>query len=81
MSPSSGSTNNLRKKPASKLVTCLHAGNLLVVLFKREDGGDMFLRNFVFFCRLFVDSEDGGDMFLGNVGWISRDYTALYPRR
>jgi hypothetical protein len=26
-------------------------------------------------------SEDGGDMFLRNVGWLSMDYTALYPRR
>jgi hypothetical protein len=25
--------------------------------------------------------EDGVDMFLRNVGWLSTDYTALYPRR
>jgi hypothetical protein len=25
--------------------------------------------------------EDEGDMFLRNVGWLLRDYTALYPRR
>jgi hypothetical protein len=29
---------------------------------------------------LFFDTEDG-DMFLRNVGWISTNYTALYPRR
>jgi hypothetical protein len=25
--------------------------------------------------------EVGGDMFLRNVGWLSTDYTALYPKR
>jgi hypothetical protein len=25
--------------------------------------------------------EDGSDMFLRNIGWLSTDYTALYPRR
>jgi hypothetical protein len=25
--------------------------------------------------------EDGGNMFLRNAGWLSPDYTALYPRR
>jgi hypothetical protein len=25
--------------------------------------------------------EDGGDMVLRNIGWLSTDYTALYPRR
>jgi hypothetical protein len=27
------------------------------------------------------DFEDGSEMFLRNVGWISTDYTALYPRK
>jgi hypothetical protein len=30
---------------------------------------------------LFFDPEDGSDMFIRNVGWLSTDYTALYPRR
>jgi hypothetical protein len=30
---------------------------------------------------LFFDPKYGGDMFLQNVGWLSTDYTALYPRR
>jgi hypothetical protein len=30
---------------------------------------------------LFFYTEDGGDIFLRNVSRISRDYTALYPRR
>jgi hypothetical protein len=30
---------------------------------------------------LFFDSEDGGEMFLQNVGWLSKDCTALYPRK
>jgi hypothetical protein len=34
-----------------------------------------------FLLDLFFDLEDGGDMFLRNVGLLSRDYTALYPRR
>jgi hypothetical protein len=25
--------------------------------------------------------QNGGDMFLRNVGWLSTDYTTLYPRR
>jgi hypothetical protein len=29
---------------------------------------------------LVFDPEDRGDMFLRNLGWISKDYTALYPR-
>jgi hypothetical protein len=29
---------------------------------------------------LFFDSEDEGDMFLWNIGWLSTDYTALYPK-
>jgi hypothetical protein len=34
-----------------------------------------------FLLGLFFDSEYGGDMFFRNVGWLSTDYTALYPRR
>jgi hypothetical protein len=30
---------------------------------------------------LFFNPEVGGDMFLRNVGWLSTDYTALYPKR
>jgi hypothetical protein len=30
---------------------------------------------------LFFDPEYGGYIFLRNVGWLSADYTALYPRR
>jgi hypothetical protein len=30
---------------------------------------------------LFFDPEDWGDMFRRNVGWLSKDYTAIYPRR
>jgi hypothetical protein len=30
---------------------------------------------------LFFDRENGGDMFLRNIGWLSMDYTVLYPRR
>jgi hypothetical protein len=29
---------------------------------------------------LFFELEDRGDMFFRNFGWISVDYTALYPR-
>jgi hypothetical protein len=32
-----------------------------------------------FLIGLHFDPEDGGDMFLRNVGWLSTDYTALYP--
>jgi hypothetical protein len=31
--------------------------------------------------ELSCDPEDGGDMFLHNIGCLSKDYTALYPRR
>jgi hypothetical protein len=30
---------------------------------------------------LFFDPEDGDDTFLRNVGWLSRDYMVLCPRR
>jgi hypothetical protein len=33
------------------------------------------------FLGIFFDSEDRGDMFFRNVGWLSTDYTALYPTR
>jgi hypothetical protein len=33
------------------------------------------------FLDLFFVPEDGGGMFLRNVGWLSANYTALYPRR
>jgi hypothetical protein len=34
-----------------------------------------------FLLSLFFSPEDGSDMLLRNVGWLSTDYTALYPRR
>jgi hypothetical protein len=34
-----------------------------------------------FLLGLFFDPEDGGDMFLRNVGRLSKNYTALYPKR
>jgi hypothetical protein len=29
---------------------------------------------------LFFDPEDGDNIFLQNVGWLSREYMALYPK-
>jgi hypothetical protein len=34
-----------------------------------------------FLSGLFFSPEYGGYMFLRNVGWLSTDYTTLYPRR
>jgi hypothetical protein len=34
-----------------------------------------------FLLGLFFGPEDGGDMFFGKVGWLSTDYTPLYPRK
>jgi hypothetical protein len=31
--------------------------------------------------NLFLDLEDGGDLSLSNLGWLSAEYTALYPRK
>jgi hypothetical protein len=33
------------------------------------------------FHDLFYNLKDGGNIFLENVGWLSVNYTALYPRR
>jgi hypothetical protein len=32
-------------------------------------------------CRPIFDPDDRGDLFLRNVDGLSKDYTALYPRR
>jgi hypothetical protein len=32
-----------------------------------------------FLLVLFFDPEDEGDIFFQNAGWLSTDYTALYP--
>jgi hypothetical protein len=42
-----------------------------------EECGKLHAR---FLLGLFFDTENGGDMFFRNVGWLSTDYTALYPR-
>jgi hypothetical protein len=34
-----------------------------------------------FVAWLIFDYKDGDDIFLRNIGWLSTDYTALYPRR
>jgi hypothetical protein len=46
--PSSGSKNKPDKKQAL-FSTCFHAGFLLGLFFKPADGGDMFLRNVLWF--------------------------------
>jgi hypothetical protein len=43
-------------------------------------GADELSRSSLVFHLLF-NHEDGGDMFLRNVGWLSKDYTTLYPKR
>jgi hypothetical protein len=42
-----------------------------------ESGSKQLNTGFLF--GLFFDPEDGGDMFLRNVGYLSKDYMALYP--
>jgi hypothetical protein len=34
-----------------------------------------------FHAGILFYSEDRSDMFLRNIGWLSKDYTELYPRR
>jgi hypothetical protein len=34
-----------------------------------------------FLLGLLYSPEDRGDVFLPNIGWLSTDYSALYPRR
>jgi hypothetical protein len=41
----------------------------------------IYLTHAGFLLGLFFYTENGGDMFLRNIGWLSTDYTALYPRR
>jgi hypothetical protein len=33
-----------------------------------------------FLLGLLFNPEDGGDILLRNFGWLSKDYTALYPK-
>jgi hypothetical protein len=35
----------------------------------------------IFKLDLFFDPEDGSDLLLQNVGWLSKNYTALFLRR
>jgi hypothetical protein len=49
--------------------------------FRQGDCFAGYLLSPWFLACLFFDPEDGGDMFLRNIGWLSADYTALYPRR
>jgi hypothetical protein len=49
-----------------------------------SDINEALLANFLhagILLGLFFNPEDGSDMFLRNVGWLSTDYTSLYPRR
>jgi hypothetical protein len=53
--------------------------------YLEESSPDLFLLatclHAGFLRVLFFDPEDVGEIFLQNVGWLSTDYTALYPRR
>jgi hypothetical protein len=44
-------------------------------------GSARYLLDTSFLLGFSFDPEYGADMFFRNVGWLSPDYTALYPRR
>jgi hypothetical protein len=50
-----------------------------VTLYTKQ--GSVYHLHSRYLGRLIRRPENGGDMFLRNVGWLSTDYTALYPRR
>jgi hypothetical protein len=62
--------SSVQSRPTFRRNTSIFSRSLLATCFHAG-----------FFLDLFFDPEDGGDMLLRNVGWLSTDYTALYPRR
>lgn len=49
--------------------------------WSRQQSSCLLSASWWFLAFLHLGHENGGNMFLRNVGWISPDYTALYPRR
>jgi hypothetical protein len=49
--------------------------------FRETDWAAFYVLHVVSLLGSFFDPEDEGDILLQNVGWLSTDYTALYPRR
>jgi hypothetical protein len=49
--------------------------------FWQPDTSACYMIHASFLLSVFFNPEDGGDMLLRKVGWLSADYTALYPRR
>jgi hypothetical protein len=49
--------------------------------YQHEAGIKQRLLHSGVFLRLLFYPDDAGHIFLRNIGWISPDYTALYPRR
>jgi hypothetical protein len=54
---------------------------LILTDVSEEHSPSCYLLHAGFLLGLFLYHEDGSDVFLRNVGWLSTDYTALYPRR
>jgi hypothetical protein len=49
-------------------------------IFKaRRQSSAIYVIHVGFLLVLFFETADVGDMFLRNVGWLSTDYTSLYP--
>jgi hypothetical protein len=44
------------------------------------EASDFCLTHVGFLLGFFFNPENGGSMFFRNVGWLSTDYSALYPR-
>jgi hypothetical protein len=65
------------------LLSLFWSGRRVCRIWGSHSGGceEFYLLVYNFLLGLFFDPEDEGDIFLRNVGWLSTDYTALYPRR
>jgi hypothetical protein len=62
-------------------ICSLHLQGRRIIQARNQYGYVYCLLPASFLLRLFFIPENGCNMFIRNVGWLSMDYTVLYPRR